>query len=87
MISEQDLHARLRKAGFTPTEFIDGDLRIWSYKSKPYIIPQTIAENSEQGFFSEETIERFFKNVYLEEALDNPMDGRNYNVTKLPLSH
>jgi len=84
---EKEFFAKLHQEGFEPTDFVDGDLRIWSYKGQAYTIPQTIAENSEQGFYCRHAVEKFFGHVFLEEALEDPCDARSYNVEKLKPRH
>lgn len=86
-VTEKEFFAQLHKREFEPTGFIDADLRVWSHKGKPYIIPQIVAANSEQGFYSPDDVKRFFDNAFLDQALDDPSDERFYNVEKIKPRH
>lgn len=83
LIPEKELFAELRDRGFIPTDYIDAELRVWSYNGKPHIIPQPRAENSEQGFYLKDDIDKFFQNALLDAAIDDPCDERMYNVERI----
>jgi CRISPR/Cas system-associated exonuclease Cas4 (RecB family) len=83
LVPEKQFFAQLKEKRFKPTDFVDGELRVWSYEGKSYTIPLPVAADSEQNFYCPTAIHIFFRHVMGVQSLIKSSGEQSYNVVPL----